>query len=451
MLRNLKIVSLCAILAMGLTANEVENSTNEEIQIQTQNNMSDASSKEEDIKSVEDFFNDFAREFNIVYADSKDGKVFYNAKSTVTVGANDPDFAKALSTAYAEAFFNIQVNFIRDTFGRQSSQILKTSFTDNSTNAKEFENLPPEGVMAQLFSKLSKLVGAKLDQLLAEFGVDVPKGISTERKKMLLSEKLIKNISTTAIGQISGLVPVQTVVLKDGSVYDVGVIAVMSEKTTQIARDMRYKRNSNVQGKGKNIMEFLPKTNDGFLNEFGLRLVYDETGSPVVLSYGRWGYLKNSADDYINKKQKDIALNTAIAQADAAISEFINLSLSLKESSKSGKQVEHYVTQLISSENVSESEKIAKNIIDITSSEIRANSSVQLKGIKTLKNWSVADKNGIEHVGAVRFYSYNNIKNTDDILKIKDKEKSSTTPTKKAKTETNISNKSRVVNDLNDF
>ncbi|MSN96150.1 hypothetical protein F1B92_02890 [Campylobacter sp. FMV-PI01] len=455
MFKNLKLLSICAIFAMSLCANEVTTSSVAEIpanEVEAQNAMSDASAQDITPKSIEDFFDEFANEYGISYGESINGKTFFSAKATAVVGNSDADFAKALSIAYNEAFLNLQIDFIRDTYGKQAAQTLRKTFSDNSTNAKEFEKLPPEGVFSQLLTKISELAGAKLDEMLADLGVDAQKGISDERKKILMAENLVKNIQITAMGQISGLVPIQTAVTKDGSTYDIGVIAVMSEKTVQIARDIKFNRKSNIQGKGKKIQEFLPAKNEGFLDEFGIRLVYDENGEPVILSYGRWGYVKNSSDEYVNKRQKDIAQKQAVAQADAAISEFVALSLSLKENSQSAKEVEHALTQLITSGNTQESEKVAKNIIDIASSEIKTNSNMKLKGIKTLKKWAIADKNGIENVGVVRFYSYSNVKNTDEILNTQSGKNSKNEASKKAvKKSHDISNKSNMVNDLNDF
>ncbi|WP_304342038.1 DUF6844 domain-containing protein [Campylobacter ureolyticus] len=453
MLKKIKILSIVTIMAMALNANDMDSQQAEitASEVELQNSLSDASAQDITPQSIEDFFDEFKNEQNIEYGQTKDGKTFYSAKAITSVSANDADFAKSLVNAYNKAFLDIQANYIRDSFGRQSTETLRKNFTDNSTNAKEFEKLPPESIFSQLLTKISELAGAKLDDMLSQLGVDIDKGLSTERKKVLLAESLVNNMKTTAMGEISGLVPIQTAVTKDGSTYDIGVIAIMSEKTVQIARDMKFKRKSIIKGNGKKISEFLPTTKDGFLDEFGIRLVYDENGSPVILSYGRWGYVKNSSDEYINKRQKDIAQETASQNADSAIGEFISLSLSLQENKKTGEEIEHAVTQLITTGNIQESEKVSKSIIDQASSEIRSNSSINLKGIRTLKRWSAVDKNGIEHVGVVRFYSYANVENTNDIIGIQSGKKSSQTTKQEVKKSQDVSSKSKMVNDLDDF
>ena len=118
---------------------------------------------------------------------------------------------------------------------------------------------------------------------------------------------------------------------------------------------------------------------------------------------------------------------------------------------KTGEEIEHAVTQLITTGNIQESEKVSKSIIDQASSEIRSNSSINLKGIRTLKRWSAVDKNGIEHVGVVRFYSYANVENTNDIIGIQSGKKSSQTTKQEVKKSQDVSSKSKMVNDLDDF
>lgn len=91
---------------------------------------------------------------------------------------------------------------------------------------------------------------------------------------------------------------------------------------------MSLARQSNIKGKGKNINEYLPKDTKGFLNEYGIRLVYDEKGSPVILSYGNWGYIADANNAKKTNILEDRAKDTASTMADAAIIEFINTNLS---------------------------------------------------------------------------------------------------------------------------
>lgn len=420
--------------------------------ISIQNEISDAKNKDITPKSVDEFFEEFAQNHNIAYGVSEGGKVFFTGKATVALPSTDPSFAKALSLAFDEAMLNLQAEFVRDAFGRQSITQIQKFFSDDSTNAREFEDLPPEGVFTQLMNKATSLVGAQLDKALESLGVNMS-GLTEERKKVLFMDTLIQQMQTLAAGAMQGLVPVQTVSTKvSDSHYEVGVIAVMSPKTAQVASDIKRKRPSVIKGNGKNVREFLPANNQDYLNEYGIRMVYNEKGSPVIISYGQWSYLPDD-DVYVSNRKKQNATEQAISRADSAIAGFVNTSVNFKRSQENSKEIENSITQIIKSDHVSEKTENAKNIIDTTTKEVIARSSLQLKGIRTLKTWSAKDSNGIEYVGAVRMYSYDNVANTNEILKTSQDAAQGRVVEKPsaARNSNDVSKKSHIVNDMNDF
>lgn len=398
---------LMASLLFGAGEKQVEIT---QADVETQNKTSDASMQNITPKSLEDFFDEFKDEFGIEYnIPNEKGMVFYKGEAEVLVKEKDADFAKALQNAYNKAMLNLQGEFIKDTFGNIATKSINSLMSDNSTNAKEFEPLEKGGIFAQIARKISQLTGAQLDAALREYGI-TPDDLTLERKKTLFKETFVKESLTTAFGNMSGLIAVRTAITqtKRGN-YQIGVIAVVSDKTRQIANDMRLKRASKITGKGgKPIMEYLPKDPKGFLQEYGTRLVYDEKGAPVIISYGNWGYLANSTDSRILDRLERVAKDTASQQADAAIIEFIKTSVSYSSKTEVGEMLDHSVkniTNQLTNESTQE-EAVIANTIDKMAQTISTKASGQIRGITTLKRWNVTDENGIEHVGVVRAYSY---------------------------------------------
>ncbi len=414
-----------------------------------QNAISDASDKEIASQNINDFFDGFASEYDIEYGIDKNEKTFYNGKAVVALDDTDPNFAKALNLAFDEALIDMQASFVRDMYGKQSTSVVQKFFSDDSSNAREFEKLPPEGKLSQLLNKVTTLVGAKLDQYLEEMSINT-QGLSEERKKVLLADSLVQKIHINALGNMRGLVPVQTAMLKNSNgKYEVGVIAVVSPKTKQIAEDIRLKRASLVSGKGKDINQFLPKNSKDYLNELGIRLVYDANGMPVIMSYGQWSYLKGE-DSYTNSRKQQNAEQTAIARADSAISAFVNSSITFKQDQELSKDIETSITQRIAHNDTEEQENSARNIIDRTTREAKLSSQIALKGIRTIKRWNALDDNGIEYVGAVRAYSYNFVKNADKIIVPVQKTQAGNGQNAKSGG-VDVSKKSTVVNSMDDF
>lgn len=416
--------------------------------IEEQNALSDSSTKDITPKSLNDFFDEFADQHGIDYGEDNNGKAFFNGRATVALSATDPSFAKALNLAFDTAMLNMQAEFVRNAFGRQSSELNQKLFSDDSTNAREFEKLPAEGRFSQLLDKAVQLTGAKLDSALQELGVD-GKGLTEERKKVLFADSLVQKISTTAFGNMQGLVPVQTSMTQvSPNDYEVGVIAVMSSKTRQVANDMRQKRASLITGKGRAIKDVLPEKNEGYISEHGIRLVYNETGAPVIISYGQWSYQPDS-DAYMNNRKKEVASDQATARADSAVSAFINTSIQFKRSSESSAQIERSITETVNGGDTSLSEKTAKDIIDITNKEMSSRSEMNLRGLRTVKRWDAKDENGVAYVGVVRMYSHANVENTNKMVAPVSSQgaKAQTAP----KASQSVIRKSRVVNDMDDF
>lgn len=416
--------------------------------IEEQNALSDSSTKDITPKSLNDFFDEFADQHDINYGEDNNGKVFFSGRATVALAATDPSFAKALNLAFDNAMLNMQAEFVRNAFGRQSSELKQTLFSDDSTNAREFEKLPAEGRFAQLLDKAVKLTGAKLDSALQEMGVEAA-GLTEERKKVLFADALVQKISESAFGSMQGLVPVQTSMTQvSADHYEVGVIAVMSGKTRQVASDMRQKRASLITGKGRQVKDVLPEKNEGYISEHGIRLIYNESGAPVIISYGQWSYQPDS-DPYMNNRKKEVATDQATSRADAAVSAFINTAIQFKRSSESSAQIERSITETVNGNDTSLSEKTAKDIIDITNKEITSRSDMNLRGLRTVKRWDAKDANGVVYVGVVRMYSHANVENTNQMVAPLSSQgsKAQSTP----KSSQRVTRKSRVVNDMDDF
>lgn len=416
--------------------------------IEEQNKLSDSSTKDITPKSLNDFFDEFAEQHDISYGEDNNGKVFFNGRATVALAATDPSFAKALNLAFDNAMLNMQAEFVRNAFGRQSSELKQTLFSDDSTNAREFEKLPAEGRFAQLLDKAVKLTGAKLDSALQELGVDAA-GLTEERKKVLFADALVQKISESAFGSMQGLVPVQTSMTQvSADHYEVGVIAVMSGKTRQVASDMRQKRASLITGKGRQVKDVLPENNEGYISEHGIRLIYNENGAPVIISYGQWSYQPDS-DAYMNNRKKEVATDQATSRADAAVAAFINTAIQFKRSSQSSAQIERSITETVNSNDTSLSETTAKDIIDITNKEMSSRSEMNLRGLRTVKRWDAKDANGVAYVGVVRMYSHANVENTNQMVAPLSSQGSKTQAAPKSSQ--SVTRKSRVVNDMDDF
>lgn len=438
-----------------------------------QSNISSANADEGlSQESMFDWIDSFEEKYDVSMGLAHKGKTFFSGVATVRVGPLDPAYAKELSITYDKAMLDLQSNFVMQTYGRMTSERLVDFLEDDATNAREFDKTEIENAKKNLkdikskqefINKALNYVAdtVNLNDKLEEYGAS-PKtlqGMTINQKKELYKDNFKKDMIKKAVASISGLVPIQTKILPIktdmGTATQVGVIAVMSEKTIQFAEDISRGRETNVKGNPKNIKDVLPKNKKEYLNEFGLRFLYDDQGRPMLLSYGRWSVVnttKNPAK-YLRKIQS--AQEKAQMQAESAIGEFMktNIQVSQGQTLESVSQdIASKITELDSDGNelgTNESINEIGETIDKSFKKVKSSSTFKLRGQSAIKKWKVKDENGILHVGTVVTWTYKQLENANNI---ENKKFRTNKELKKNNSKVNeVSRKSKVINDVNDF
>jgi len=363
---------------------------------------------------IEESIQNYADEHNFQFGiDEKRGKHFIYDIETVSLKPTDPNFVKSLAVAYEKAFFAAQEQFVMDTFGGVVNQKERELFADSSTNAKEFDSdkATNKGVMSKIgrvFDKTLSLAEKSLDNALIKLGVDpgeVEKLNKTE-KKTLFKNKFIAKSMKDAYGRVSGFVPIKTFVGKDeNGQYAVGVIAMRSDKTSQVAKDIAMRRESMIEGRGKAIVDIVPTDKKELLSEFGLRLVFDASGKPALIAYGQWGFNSKGLDSYMKSQAKKNAKNMAQDMADSMIADFVNGNLQTSSQTEHGEIIERVLERSGGADGMVV-DKTIKNIIDKTSKSAKLKSSMRLAGVSTVRRWSTINEHGQYVAGVVRKWTF---------------------------------------------
>lgn len=458
------LLSACtiAVLSLPLLANETtQSSQNVKItqkDVQEINKLSDANAIQE--LSASDTIDDWAdkalEHFGLSEFGEHNGKFFVYAQQSVSLKPTDPQFGDALINAYDKAMMKLQEKYVMIRFGKTTVDKIKSFYSNRSTDAKKLELPSPKnpGFLDKVMLVLDKqldLLGAKIDEELVEMGADKEslKQMTPTMKKDLFRDKFVKNTMREAQGSIAGLVTIQTSIANDAKgTHTLGVIAVVSPKTVQIAKDISLQRKSIITGRGRDVHTLLPKSPEQYLGTFGTRLAYDLDGSPMILSYGMASYVPDSGDDYINDELKADARNAAIANADAQLAELINGQMSVKEQRKTGEETRKYVEREMKP-NSDTVEKMIKNIIKITDRVTKSQASAKLQGISTVKKWRFTTPDHHKYVGVVRVWKYSTLAAVNGF----DTVENQNTPQQEEQENNYRSNMqaSEPVNDMNDF
>lgn len=414
--------------------------------------------------SISSWISDFEEAQGVKIGEVSNGRTFFSGTAPVRVNPMDPAYAKELTIAYEKALLNLQANFILQNYGTMTTQRILDFVEDDSTNANIFEPIQlkkdiEQGQLSRILDKTLSVIENKLDAQLAEQGLSSSeiKKMSITQKKEIFKDNFKKSMIKKAVQNISGLVPVQTKVVsrktKVGDAVEIGIIAVMSQKTRQFADDMARQRATNVKGTPKDLNNVLPKNDKEYLNEFGLRYLYDKDGKPMLLSYGRWSVVGKSQNPSKYLRKIESAKEKARMFAEASIGEFMKSNIQASQSADIESISEEIATKVTEFENNVQSgsneglDEIGETI-DRSFKKIKATSTFKLRGTSQLKTWETEDQNGVLHVGSVVTWTYSQLDNANSIANINNKK----TEVKQEKKEiAPESKKSKMVNDANDF
>ena len=443
---------LIALSSFSFAANQAEEVIDQKDVTQL-NKMSDPKSVPDAADTIEDWAYNAIEKFGVSEFGEHNGKFFFFASQTVSLKPTDPQFGDALINAYDKAMMRLQNKYLMTRFGNIVTEKVKSFYSNRSTDAKEIQLPNPNvqgflGKVLKIVNKHLDVTEKKLDKELIKLGTDPQElaKMTPKMKKDTFRDKFLKNSIQRASGSIAGLFPIQTSVATDSSGrYVVGVIAIATAKTIQIAKDIKLQRKSLIRGKGRDVKELLPATKDEYLSTFGVRLAYDKDGTPMIISYGLGSY-SNDGDDYIKDQLRVEAKENAVSNANAQIAEVVNGYMNIKESRTTGEEIRKYVEREMKPDSDTV-EKTIKNIIKITNNRARSRASMKLQGTSVVKTWRYTTDKGVKFVGVVKVWKYSTLKAVKDFNAGKYHSKKKRTK----HTYKRSLKQSKTVNDINDF
>ena len=350
----------------------------------------------------------------------KGGKVYYAAKEPVSVSADSPQWSKARQVAFEKALLKIRADFVFDAFGRTVNEAEQSISSDDSSDNREFkEDLAGVGKIEAIWKKLVAGTDAKLNEWLQGHGIDPGEydSVPPAQRKDLFVNKYVSKTISKAMGDSSGLIPVQTFEGTDDSgTTMIGVVALYSPKLKQLASDIANKRSPILQGKkGKPLSNYIELSPEVLAAQFGIRVVFDEQGSPMVLSYGQWGYSYTGNNKKTQIRHRQTATETANTKALEGLVNFINSQLSFSDTRTTGEAVESYLQK--TGDDIIE--KDISTLIDKTMKSIKSKSSARMGGTRIVKQWKHKDVSGQEIIGSIRMWSLAGVEAANNIRDFK--------------------------------
>jgi len=378
-------------------------------------------------KQTRDAINQFAEQQGIEFGvENKKGQIFYQATETVAVDETNQQWAKWRVVAYKKATMKIKQEFMESIYGKICGSTLQEYFNDESDDRLDFPDFTDPRAFSkygEIWNKLMALTGIRLDRALEELGIDPAQYAAAplEQRKNLFKNNLIERSVTRAAGQLGGIVPIKTFEGFDtkGN-YTIGVIAMYYEKIKQLAFDITKKRAPMLTKKSGNpIQSYIPKNDKQLSEAFGVRLVFDETGAPAIISYGQWSYMYKGVDQKRLDRSYEFAENKAKTESQKQIAQFLNSSAFYRKVEEV-KALDEEDAIMDRDGNIRQED--LTTMIDKLQSSMKVRFNSDLRGMKPSKRWSYKHPNGHEIVGVVTVWTQKNAENVDKIRNWKSSE-----------------------------
>lgn len=366
---------------------------------------------------MEEMFTDYAKERGIeAYGvPNAKGTTYFCGSAAVKANVKSVSFIKSRAMAYEIAYQDAVAKLVMDLTGQEMVTSVREFFDDQSDDRLE---RPANFGEAQtgVLKKLAVLTEAKIDQGLTKMGIDPAKytAMRPEQKKQLFVDSLVKRSTRKAFYSAAGFLPVQTFETRtENGRYTVGVVIRSDADCTEIARSLRAKtRPAICRESGLTIREALP-TDAELLTQFGVRLYFDETGTPSLLSFGQWGSSFTGTDE----RKAERAMETAFAQAEASANEqltaFINSKIAVAEATERG-EIENESLKFNDDGSVNQEEFV--KVIDRVAKSSTVTGNDSMIGRSTVLKKTLVHPSGHKVAVVVRRWSFGQLEAARAIL-----------------------------------
>ena len=375
-------------------------------------------------------FEQYAKNANITYGKAmSDGRFYSKGYVAVAIDVNSPQFIKSRAMAYERAYLDALSKFIMDAYGSTATETVSKYYGNESSDVND----SPVGKAKTLLEKVALLTEAKLDKALADEGVPADKysQASVVEKRKIFQDAIAKKTLNKVLHMSSGCIPVKTFESwGSDNRYYIGVIVRYDRTSKTLAMCFKNKmRPALTKEGGMSIAEALPPK-DEMLGNFGVRLFFDESGTPALISFGQYGSSYRGNNVARAERAESQAINQARNLADAGLTAFINSWIDVSEESVMSEDISE--STLFMDDGTAKPEEVQK-IIDIYRKSIRQYGRDTMKGRSTVFEEVLTHKNGHKVAVVVRCWSFGTVDAVDALDKVAEEKKPVANPVKPVK------------------
>lgn len=335
------------------------------------------------------------RKWVLGYSPANPGSAYLGwGEASIQAKPDDLDYGQSRVLAYETALMDAMGSFVRFQQRLTTTETIRTLFQDSGNLAEE-DVATESARLKTIWQKILALTEAELDRLLEKSGVDPAQFRSKplEERRKQLQDSVQRTVKVRALGSVAGVRTLAT--FED--LNAVGVLIVYSDKQRELAKSMLSgqtvaRSESSTQGQDlqrQNILRQIeaacPNGAADLAHIFGVRVMTDEHGDRVLVSFGQWSPAITRLNSQFRRETEIKAARAkAMNLADGALTDFVNSTLALESESTLWQAAE--LTRILSPTPGQEEE--SRTIGETLNNLLKAHGKATLRGVVTLKEWT---------------------------------------------------------------
>ena len=210
------------------------------------------------------------------------------------------------------------------------------------------------------------------------------------------------------MGSAAGIVPIKTFeAMDDEGNSAIGVVAASSRRMRRLAKQVAQGKSITPdadRARSPIVDQLAEMSDEDLIDQFGVRVYWDEQGYPTLVSFGQWGFSNEGLNKRKRARLREFAVQQAKNGARAHLVTFINASTRFTEISTVG--IDSDEGNQVLPDNTVEDFDMA-TIVDKLVEKDKVTSQVKRGGMMTLRSWSTRhpDLDNQEIVGAIVSWS----------------------------------------------
>ena len=327
--------------------------------------------------------------------------------------AGDVRWGKSRALAYEGAFLDAMRAFVELRRSTVSSEVAREYFQEDIPEEDlAYRPAEPTGAyLERVAEKAAVLAERRLDEALRDSGMSEAEvqALAPEQKHVLFADRYSRRTLVQAVGAASGLVPLKTFEAVDGQGFTVvGVVAAFSQRMRALADGIARGKpmRADPEREDAPVADQMAEFADADLpREFGVRVLGDEQGFPVLVSFGQWGLRAGEGEsNRARSRRREFAFRQAENAARAYLAAFVHTCTGFSRESTVAEAAEEVIA--VAADGTGWESDMA-TVTDRLAEKAQAGSEVSLTGLTTLRTWQAEHPEVAGHqlVGAVVMWS----------------------------------------------